>query len=118
MQNGYELDHNYPDLMINETIKQCAKRLNLALVEGCVHSSDVFYRNDPTPYYETLYQQYGCLAVEMESFALFHNANVLHKKAACLLTISDSFVAKEELSAKEREQSFTNMMTLALESFL
>lgn len=118
VQNGYELDHNYPDLTINETIKQCAKRLNIALVEGCVHSSDVFYRNDPTPYYETLYQQYGCLAVEMESFALFHNANVLHKKAACLLTISDSFVAKEELSAKEREQSFTNMMTLALESFL
>ncbi len=33
----------------------------------------------------------GCLAVEMESFALFHNAKVLGKRAACLLTISDSF---------------------------
>ena len=28
----------------------------------------------------------------MESFALFHNANVAGKEAACLLTISDSFV--------------------------
>ena len=39
----------------------------------------------------------------MESFALFHNANVLGKKAGCILTISDSLVTHKLLSAEERE---------------
>jgi purine-nucleoside phosphorylase len=52
----------------------------------------------------------------MESFALFHNANYLKKNAACLLTISDSFVSHVELSAEERQNSFTEMLTLALET--
>ena len=54
--------------------------------------------------------------MEMESFALFHNAHMLNKRAACILTISDSFVDHTELSAEERQNSFTKMMTLALES--
>ena len=32
-----------------------------------------------------------CIGVEMESFALFHNAKRLNKKAATLLTVSDNF---------------------------
>ncbi len=52
----------------------------------------------------------------MESFALFHNANVLGKQAACLLTISDSFVTNEATSAQERQESFNNMMEIALEA--
>lgn len=56
----------------------------------------------------------GCLAVEMESFALFHNAKVLGKRAACLLTISDSFVSPEITTAEQRQTSFTAMMQVAL----
>jgi purine-nucleoside phosphorylase len=52
----------------------------------------------------------------MESFALFHNAKVLGKKAACLLTISDSLVTNEETTAEERQNAFTNMMQVALEA--
>ena len=51
----------------------------------------------------------------MESFALFANAKALGKKAACLLTISDSFVASEITTAEERQTSFHNMMKIALE---
>jgi purine-nucleoside phosphorylase len=50
----------------------------------------------------------------MESFALFHNAHVLGKKAACILTISDSFVNSKVTSAEERQKSFTDMMEIAL----
>ena len=50
----------------------------------------------------------------MESFALFANAQHLGKKAACLLTISDSFVTSEVTSAEERQNSFTAMMEIAL----
>ena len=61
------------------------------------------------------YNEYGTLAVEMESFALFSNAKVLNKHAACLLTISDNLVTDEHMSADERQISFTNMMKIALE---
>ena len=47
---------------------------------------------------------------------LFNNARVLNKNAACLLTISDSFVTDEVTTALERQNSFTNMMKIALEA--
>lgn len=118
VQNGYTLNKTYPDTKLNEILRNSADRLHIPLVEGCIHSSDVFYQEDKSPYHERLYKEHGCLGVEMESFALFHNANVLGKQAACLLTISDSFVSKEVTSAKERETSFTKMMEIALESVL
>ena len=44
----------------------------------------------------------------------FHNAKVLGKRAACLLTISDSFVSPEITTAEQRQTSFTAMMKVAL----
>lgn len=114
-QSGYDKDKTYPSEAINDTIKECAAKLNISVHEGCIHSSDVFYREGGTDY-RALYNEKGCLAVEMESFALFHNASVLGKKAACLLTISDSFVSNEITTAEERQNSFTNMMKIALET--
>ena len=52
----------------------------------------------------------------MESFALFHNAEVLGRNAACLLTISDSLVTGEELDAGARATAFAEMVELALEA--
>ena len=52
----------------------------------------------------------------MESFALFANAAVLHKNAATILTVSDSFVTHQETTPQEREESFTRMMQVALEA--
>ena len=54
----------------------------------------------------------------MESFALFHNAKILNKRAACLLTISNSFVTGEETSSEEREKKLTDMIKIALETSL
>ena len=56
------------------------------------------------------------MCVEMESFALFANAKLLNKKAACILTISDSLVTKEETTSEERQKSFNKMIELALET--
>lgn len=114
-QSGYDKDKTYPSEEINDTIKECAVKLNIPVHEGCIHSSDVFYREGGTDY-RALHNEKGCLAVEMESFALFHNASVLGKKAACLLTISDSFVSNEITTAEERQNSFTNMMKIALDT--
>ena len=94
-----------------------AKKQGIKLIEGNIHSSDVFYRqpSDAKPtYWELLRDERGCLCVEMESFALFANAEVLGKNAACLLTISDSFVSPEITTAEQRQKSFTDMMKVAL----
>lgn len=113
-QNGYDKDKTYPSEKLNQQIEQTAQRLQIPIRKGCIHSSDVFYRTGLD--YQELYQKHHCLAVEMESFALFHNASVLGKEAACILTISDSFVDKIETTAEERQNSFTNMMKIALET--
>ncbi len=89
-----------------------SEKINLK--SGLVHSSDVFYRVNDDYKKNPLIKK--CLAVEMESFALFVNAKYLGKNAACLLTISDSFVTGESMSSILRETSFKKMMILALES--
>jgi purine-nucleoside phosphorylase len=116
VQGGYEDDITYPTESLNMDIMNIAKELGKTIKIGRVHSSDVFYRQDKSPYYKDLYENKQCLCVEMESFALFHNARILGKNAACLLTISDSFVSNEITTSKQRQQSFTEMMEIALET--
>lgn len=116
VQSGYDKDKTYPSEQLNKKILEVSEMLNIPVINGCVHSSDVFYRQDKTPYYKRLYEEKGCIAVEMESFALFQNASVLGKNAACILTVSDSFVSHEETTSDERQKSFVKMMELALET--
>ena len=94
--------------------QKVAEELGKKVILARVHSSDVFYTEDNVDTYADIYRKHGCTCVDMESFALFHNANVLGKKAACLLTISDSLATGEEASTMERQTSFTDMMEIAL----
>ncbi|MDD6468014.1 MAG: purine-nucleoside phosphorylase [Erysipelotrichaceae bacterium] len=103
----------YPSKELNDQLIAASKKLNKPMHIGKVHSSDVFYREAYAPNDAV---KNGCVCVEMESFALFHNANVLGKKAACVLTISDSFVSDVVTTPEERQLSFTNMMEIALEA--
>ena len=116
-QNGCTDDTILPSEALNDRLRASAKSIGIPMIEGIIHSSDVFYRHDdsknPT-YWERLRDEKGCVAVEMESFALFHTARVLGKNAACLITISDSFVDPKVTTAQERQTSFTNMMKIAL----
>jgi purine-nucleoside phosphorylase len=100
---------------LNNRILKAAERLNIPVHLTTIHSSDVFYRLNPDEY-KDIYQNHGAEAVEMESFALFANAKALKKKAACLLTVSDSLVTHEATSAQERQEAFTKMMEVALNS--
>ena len=52
----------------------------------------------------------------MEGFSLFANAIYAKKQAACLLTISDSFITHEVTTAEERQNSFNKMVEIALEA--
>ena len=111
---GGETNHTLPATKeLNEQLKAIAKNLDIELHIGKIHSSDVFYRESFD--WQAFYEKEKCLGVEMESFALFHNARVLNKKAACLLTVSDHMLTHEELSAEARQTSFDNMIKIALE---
>ncbi len=99
---------------LNEELIKAAEKLGVPLHIGTIHSSDVFYHPRGS-IHEQMYNDHGCLCVEMESFALFANAKELNKQAACILTISDSLVTWEATSSEERQKSFTKMMEVALE---
>lgn len=98
--------------ILNEFIQNTAKNLKYNLIFGNIHSSDAFYSDlDYSPALK-----YNCLGVEMESYALFHNANVLGKNASCILSVSNSFVKPDELTPIERQTSLDKMILLSLES--
>ena len=103
-----------PAKSLNNKLLKKAEGLGIELKPAIVHSSDVFYGTNPNAWKE-VHDKFGCGCVEMESFALFANAKQLGKKAACLLTISDSFITHEATSAEERQNNFNNMMKVALE---
>lgn len=110
---NYPEDVQYPSQELNQQLKAHALACNIDLTLGRIHSSDVFYRDSGVSF-EDIRDQHGCIAVEMESFALFANARKCGKHAACLVTISDSLVTHEATSALERQNSFTKMMEIAL----
>jgi purine-nucleoside phosphorylase len=113
VQCGYDKDITYPSAALNGKLIKAASDLGIKLHEGIIHSSDVFY-HESADYQKTVVEDKHCVAVEMESFALFSNARVTGKNAACILTISDSFVSKEETTAEQREKNFLDMMRIAL----
>ncbi len=99
---------------LSQTIKETSYGLSKVLKQGRVYCSDAFYKNDEN--FISLLNDYGCMAVEMENYALFHNAKILGKQAASILTISDSFITNEEIDSEQRENGLDDMIILALES--
>lgn len=99
---------------LNEIIKNTSKELNIELKEGVCHSTESLYTKDFD--IESFRKETGSECTEMESFSLFINAKNLNKKAACILTISNSLITGEELSSEERETTFNKMILLALET--
>ena len=89
-----------------------AKAMGVSYKVGNVFSSDTFY-DDAASLGD--WRKMGVLAVEMESAALYMNATRTGKNALCLLTISDNPFTGEETTAEERQNSFTQMMEIALE---
>lgn len=112
-QSVDKIEYTFPDEGLNKKLEDIAKELKVHITKGTIHSSDVFYRKNFEEF-KKIRDEKGAIAVEMESFALFHNAKITGKKAACLLTVSDNLVTQEETSALERQNAFTKMMDVAL----
>lgn len=108
------------DFNLLKTAVKKADELSLSYSVGNVLSSDVFYNDfEGVPENMTssaLWGKMGVLGVEMEAAALYMNAARSGKSALAILTVSDHLLTGESLSAEERQNSFTDMMTLSLET--
>jgi purine-nucleoside phosphorylase len=81
---------------------------------GSVVSTDMFYPENSDDW--KLWARFGCLAVEMEAAELYTLAAKYGREALALLTISDSLVTGENSGAEERQNTFTRMMEVAMET--
>ena len=90
---------------------EAAKELNLPVKVGNVISVDRFYDEEIDNKKLT---QYGILAVEMESAALYTLAAKAGAEALALFTASDHLLTGERCTIDERQTSFNDMIKVAL----
>ena len=87
---------------------------------GNVNSSDVFYGDHALvpEGLDSLYglKKMGVMALEMEAAALYMNAARYGKRALCICTISDHILTGEDTTSEQRQNSFTTMMKVALDT--
>ncbi|GAA3548948.1 purine-nucleoside phosphorylase [Zobellella aerophila] len=93
-----------------------AKAKGVPLKVGNLFSADLFY--SPQPELFQLMKQYGILGVEMEAAGLYGVAAEFGARALTICTVSDHILRHEALSADERQTSFNDMISVALESVL
>ena len=102
------------DYTLFRAAADCADAAGIPFRAGNLLSSDNFY-NDGSDSPDQ-WRKMGVLAVEMEAAGLYMNAARLGKRALAICTISDHLYLSENLSAEERQTSFTQMITLALDT--
>ena len=93
---------------------EAAERRGITMTVGQILAADAFYTDRPDLYDRLA--DYGVLAVEMESAALYTIAARFKARALTLLTVSDHIKTGERTSAQEREQTFGQMVEIALEA--
>ncbi len=100
------------DLLLK--LADASEELGIPFHAGNILSTDNFYdtREDTWKRWAKM----NVMAVEMEAAALYMNAAYLGANALAIMTISDHFVTGEVTTSEERQESFTEMMKLALET--
>lgn len=126
-ESNYALTLNNDDCHIvnssnnlNNIIKDTAKELNCNLTVGNTVCTDCFdlYMTDVNKFLERVPDGFNPVSAEMEAFALFYNAKLLNKNAACLMSVVDSKFIKDVATPEERQNGLNNMIKLALDSSL
>lgn len=117
----YHLPGAYAPICSYGMLKTCAdtaEEMGLRYHVGNILSSDTFYNdNEGVPesfLSQNAWAKMGVMAVEMEAAALYMNAARAGKNALAICTVSDHLITGEATTAEERQNSFTEMMELAL----
>lgn len=105
---------------LNSRIKDTAKETGISFVSGNTVCTDCFdvYMTDVNQFLTRIPDDFNPVSAEMEAFALFYVAKVLHKNAACLMSVVDSKYIKEIATPEERQSGLNTMIKLALDSTL
>lgn len=104
------------DFGLLRTAFDAAAARGIALTVGPILAADAFYTDRPDLYDRLA--DYGVLAVEMESAAIYTIAARHKVRALTILTVSDQIRTGERLSAEDREQGFAQMVEVALDTVL
>jgi purine-nucleoside phosphorylase len=99
--------------LLRNAVDAAAQR-GIELHVGPILAADAFYTDRPDLYDRLA--EYGVLAVEMESAALYTIAARFKARAVTLLTVSDHLKTGEHTTAQEREQTFGQMVEIALDA--
>lgn len=117
----YHFPGSFAPICSYKMLKACtdtADEMGARYHVGNILSSDTFYNDsEGVPdgmYSEKTWRKMGVMAVEMEAAGLYMNAARCGKNALAICTISDHLITGESTSAEERQNSFTQMMELAL----
>jgi purine-nucleoside phosphorylase len=102
------------DFGLLRTAVEVAERRGVTMRVGPVLAADAFYTDRPD-LYDAL-ADYGVLAVEMESAALYTIAARYRARALTVLTVSDHIKTGAKTTAEEREQTFSQMVEIALDT--
>ena len=116
--NQYNLPGTFAPIASYDLLKVfCdeAEKMGLNYHVGNILSSDTFYSDPCVDNSTPKWSKMGVMAVEMEAAGLYMTAARLGKRALAICTISDHLLTGEATTAKERQTTFTEMMTLALE---
>lgn len=89
-----------------------AEKIGASYTVGNILSSDIFYNANPDA--QKKWERLGILGVEMEAAALYMNAAYAGKRALAICTVSDHLLTGESLDSEARQNSFTEMMEIAL----
>lgn len=101
------------DFQLLSAAVESAKELGVRMDVGNLYSSDTFYdASNPSLKWADM----GVLAIEMEAAGLYMNAARAGKRALGLFTISDHIYRAEELTSEQRQNSFVQMITIALDT--
>jgi purine-nucleoside phosphorylase len=102
------------DFGLLRTAVEVAERREIALRVGPILASDMFYTDRPDLYDKLA--DYGVLAVEMESAAIYTIAARYKAKALTILTVSDHIKRGENMTSDQREQGFSDMVQIGLDT--
>ncbi|MEU8229994.1 purine-nucleoside phosphorylase [Actinoplanes sp. NPDC048791] len=102
------------DFSLLRTAADVADRRGVALRVGPILAADAFYTDRPD-LYDTL-ADYGVLAVEMESAAIYTIAARYGAKALTILTVSDHIKRGDKMDSAQREQGFSDMVQIGLDT--
>jgi purine-nucleoside phosphorylase len=102
------------DFALLRTAVDVAERHSVLMRVGPVLAADAFYTDRPDLYDRLA--DYGVLAVEMETAALYTIAARFGVRALTILTVSDHIKTGEHMAAEDRERTFRSMAAIALDT--